>query len=222
MFKFAGDACIVLWPDTDDMNTRLLRAVQCAYAIQDLMHDSYMGNMENVKMERGDKSDVQLSVKCGIGMGNVSVLHIGGILGRMEYLAVGEPLLQAFQAEHHANPGDIIVSEECWKLLEGSVEPHETFSDKYVKLINHTQAKHDKLVRKKNMAQMHKDDMDDVRIEAKIKQYITGAVLPNLNPDCPDDEKWGNELRKVCVLFVNLGIKEQQVRLREERSDDAA
>lgn len=29
----------------------------------------------------------------------------------MEYLAVGEPLLQAFQAEHHASPGQIIVSE---------------------------------------------------------------------------------------------------------------
>lgn len=77
VFKFAGDACIVLWPNTDDMNTRLLRAVQCAYAIQDLLSDSFMGNMEGVNMSK-QKSDVQLSVKCGIGMGNVSVLHIGG------------------------------------------------------------------------------------------------------------------------------------------------
>ena len=73
VFKFAGDACIVLWPNTDDMNTRLLRAVQCAYAIQDLLSDSFMGNMEGVNMSK-QKSDVQLSVKCGIGMGNVSVV----------------------------------------------------------------------------------------------------------------------------------------------------
>jgi hypothetical protein len=52
------------------------------------------------------------------------------------------------------------------------------------------------------------------------RRYITGAVLPNLNPDAPDDEKWGNELRKVCVLFVNLGIKEQQL-LAAARYDEA-
>lgn len=85
----------------------------------------------------------------------------------------------------------------------------EKFHDNYVRLQEKLQ---EKLVRKKNMMnQMHKDDMDDVKIEAKIKQYITGAVLPNLNPDSPEDEKWGNELRKVCVMFVNLGIKEQQL-----------
>jgi hypothetical protein len=37
---------------------------------------------------------VSLSVKIGIGIGRVSVLHLGGALGRMEYVAVGEPLVQ--------------------------------------------------------------------------------------------------------------------------------
>ena len=85
VFKFAGDACIVLWPNTDSVKVRILRAVQCAYAIQSELHEA--------NMDEG----VQLSVKCGIGVGKVSVLHIGGVLNRMEYLAVGEPLLQAFQ-----------------------------------------------------------------------------------------------------------------------------
>jgi class 3 adenylate cyclase len=114
------------------MDLRLKRAVQCAYAIQDLLDDAKMGDMMGVS--QGEKTDVQLSVKCGIGVGNVSVLHIGGVLGRMEYLAVGEPLLQAFQAEHHASPGQIIVSEEAWKCLDGAVEAEEEFSDKYIRL----------------------------------------------------------------------------------------
>lgn len=37
----------------------------------------------------------------------VSVLHLGGVYKRMEYIAVGEPLLEAFTAEHHAKPGDV-------------------------------------------------------------------------------------------------------------------
>lgn len=40
----------------------------------------------------------------------VSVLHLGGVYSRMEYIAVGEPLLQAFTAEHHATPGDVSSS----------------------------------------------------------------------------------------------------------------
>ena len=43
---------------------------------------------------RGAAQGVTLSVKIGIGIGRVSVLHLGGALGRMEYVAVGEPLVQ--------------------------------------------------------------------------------------------------------------------------------
>ena len=39
VFKFAGDACIVLWPDVEEMKVRVLRAVQCAYAIQNELHE---------------------------------------------------------------------------------------------------------------------------------------------------------------------------------------
>ncbi|CAM9700607.1 unnamed protein product, partial [Sphacelaria rigidula] len=31
----------------------------------------------------------------------------------------------------------------------------------------------------------------------------------NLRPDSPEDEHWSNEIRRVTVLFVNLGLKEK-------------
>ena len=80
------------------MERRVRRAAQCAFAIQEELH-----NAELTK-------EVRLSVKIGIGMGKVSVLHLGGVYKRMEYIAVGEPLLQAFTAEHHAEPGDVSLS----------------------------------------------------------------------------------------------------------------
>ena len=42
-------------------------------------------------------------LQVGIGVGKVSILHIGGSLNRMEYLAAGDPLVQAFTAEHHVS-----------------------------------------------------------------------------------------------------------------------
>ena len=80
---------------TTPMERRVRRAAQCAFAIQDALHNCELAE------------EVRLSVKIGIGMGKVSVLHLGGVYKRMEYIAVGEPLLQAFTAEHHATPGDV-------------------------------------------------------------------------------------------------------------------
>ncbi|CAN0427414.1 unnamed protein product, partial [Ectocarpus sp. 12 AP-2014] len=103
--QFAGDALIVLWPPptrealTDisikGREKEVRRAAQCAFAIQESLHNAEL------------TQEVRLSVKIGIGMGKVSVLHLGGVYKRMEYIAVGEPLLEAFTAEHHATAGDV-------------------------------------------------------------------------------------------------------------------
>lgn len=35
---------------------------------------------------------VKLSVKIGFGVGDFSIIYVGGILGRAEYLPAGDPL----------------------------------------------------------------------------------------------------------------------------------
>ena len=68
------------------------RAAQCAVDIRDRLNGM-------PELEKG----VKLNVKLGLGVGAVSILHVGGVFGRMEYVAIGEPLVQAFNAEHHAD-----------------------------------------------------------------------------------------------------------------------
>jgi len=40
-----------------------------------------------------DKS-MNLAVKIGIGVGDLTLLHLGGVLGRVEYVALGDGLTQ--------------------------------------------------------------------------------------------------------------------------------
>ena len=75
-----------------------------------------------------------LDVKVGIGVGNISVLHMGGILNRMEYVAVGEPLVQAFGAEHHASKGHVNISKSAWKMVSKHFEAAEIYDDGVVRL----------------------------------------------------------------------------------------
>ncbi|KUF95186.1 cinnamyl alcohol dehydrogenase 7/8 [Phytophthora nicotianae] len=111
VFKFAGDAMLIFWPESkeDTMDSLLRRALQCALRIQSHLHEA--------ELARG----VVLSVKVGVGIGEATIAHLGGesdgATARVEYVAVGPALEQAFSAEHQAEAGDVICSSECWKRV---------------------------------------------------------------------------------------------------------
>jgi hypothetical protein len=52
-----------------------------------------------------------------VGIGDVCILHVGGVLGRMEYIATRASLVQAFNAEHKATSSEVVVSPEAWELV---------------------------------------------------------------------------------------------------------
>ena len=54
----------------------------------------------------------------GFGVGEVNIMYVGGEFGRCEYVPVGNPLIQAFESEHHAKGGgEVIVSKQVWKYV---------------------------------------------------------------------------------------------------------
>lgn len=107
VFKFAGDAVLVLWPRSDeDLTTTARRASQCALEISEKLKEVRLAGQ------------VELSVKIGIGVGEVCVMHVGGVLTRMEYLATGEPLTQAFLAEQHATKCEVVASPRVWDMVQ--------------------------------------------------------------------------------------------------------
>ena len=65
VFKYAGDAMIVLWPEQggEDVATQVRRAMQCALEIQE--------HLNAAKLDRYEHG-VQLSCKVGVGCGTVT------------------------------------------------------------------------------------------------------------------------------------------------------
>ena len=58
----------------------------------------------------------------GIGVGKISILHVGGIFNRLEYVPTGDALSQSFHAEHHADAShadeQVIMSPEAFRMVE--------------------------------------------------------------------------------------------------------
>ena len=208
IFKFAGDAVIVLWPDVGDMAERARHAAQCALNVQGLLDAAEL------------EEDVSLSVKIGVGIGPVSVLHLGGENGRLEYVAVGAPLMQAFNCEHHGTSGEVILSKETWDLIGEHFDVRDD-RDGGLKVISGVKPGH--TLRRRNIrnlvdssdseggADATRAPADEDGIVARLLPYVPGAIQSVLSADDPDLEQWGDELRQLTVIFVNLGLRDHDL-----------
>jgi class 3 adenylate cyclase len=206
VLKFAGDALLVLWPPEEESNLETLtrRAAQAALEIQKKLHMA--------KLEEG----VVLSVKLGIGVGKVAMVHVGGVLNRIEYLAVGDPLAQAFHAEHSAVAGQIVLSAKAWDLVKEWFVAESISDDGHVFLDAENGAKKD--LRKVGIGAQfaHLGLSGDISVAKSVRNYVPGAVLPYLKEN--REERWASEIRRVAVVFINLGLSERE--LAEINSSD--
>ena len=105
IFKFVGDAIMVIWPPDGSPNflkNACKRACQCAMDIQRQLND--------LEIIEGKK----LSVKIGLGVGQCHILFVGGLFGRCEYLCVGECMSGSNIRSHivsRAIPGEAVACE---------------------------------------------------------------------------------------------------------------
>lgn len=199
VFKFAGDAMLIFWPENkeDTLETLLRRAVQCALRIQSHLHKAELA------------PGVVLSVKMGIGIGGATIAHLGGesdgTIDRIEYVAVGPALQQAFNCEHQAEAGDVICSPACWQIV-GAFFEGEPVSGPQAD-VQHYGSGYRKVssvkLPIKLCSRRPSFTRDDAQLHARMKQYVSRAVWPYLDAH---DEFWGSELRDVTVLFINLGF----------------
>ena len=172
--KFVGDAMIVLWPPLADpppaLADRARRAGQCALEIQSEFH--------NKQTMQGFS---RLSVKIGLGAGPCSLLHVGGIFGRTEYLIVGAALHEALAAEAGVQKGgEIVAAPTAWKLLAAHFDATPTKADpalhKLTRLTGPVAAS-----RNDTYLYLQSLDEDETRLLGqKAAAYVPAAIRPYL------------------------------------------
>ena len=122
VFKFAGDALLCVWPPAEDEMTDIikawknlpktvLRVIQCALVIQ----------RKFPEMSKSGVEELTLRVKLGIGVGNVDVLVVGGMMNRFENLPAGQAFFEAFNCENDCLPKQVIISKKCYESAENTV-----------------------------------------------------------------------------------------------------
>ncbi len=174
--KFGGDALIVLFPALDEpLGHSVRRALQTAEAMQ-----AAMASMSTLPTSVGP---VSLTMKIGIGAGEVITMQVGGLRNRWEDLVAGDPVRQMSAAEKTAAKGEIILSPEAQALLHP-----EPLKPRF----------------------LHKPDWnslpDPARVAEALRSYVPGAVRAWLDRGL---HEWLSVLRPMSVMFVQVtGIDE--------------
>ncbi len=180
--KFAGDAVIALWPVSraEDLPRAVHQVAVCSLVLQRQLH-AY----EVVPSRR-------LAMKLAIGVGEVKVQHVGGVFERWETILSGTPLGQVGIGNDHARPGDIVVSPEALAKMPFEVigEPRP---DGCLALTGLTEAA---------------DPVPPSEIQprsetaAALRAFLPGAIRGRVDAG---QGEWLGELRRIAVVFVNMG-----------------
>eukprot|EP00467_Chlorarachnion_reptans_P022161 CAMPEP_0114521986 /NCGR_PEP_ID=MMETSP0109-20121206/20504_1 /TAXON_ID=29199 /ORGANISM="Chlorarachnion reptans, Strain CCCM449" /LENGTH=1349 /DNA_ID=CAMNT_0001703179 /DNA_START=281 /DNA_END=4330 /DNA_ORIENTATION=+ len=206
IFKFVGDAMIVLWPKSsqEDLRSLVQRAGQCAMQIKSQCQGFEIKLSKESKLE-----NLRLNVKVGIGVGRINILHVGGIYDRLEYVPTGGALLQAFNAEKQADAKNkderVIMSPKAYALVSDIFTATKRASGyACIKECNKT-------VRKTSLIHIMRsilEGVDQDYVRKRVSQYEPAAVRPYIESF---EEQWAAESRDVTVLFVELGLSEERL-----------
>jgi class 3 adenylate cyclase/tetratricopeptide (TPR) repeat protein len=191
--KFSGDALTVLFPAEEiSLPMATHRAGACALAMQ-----AKMGEFAALKTSRGPAS---LSMKAGIGAGQVVECTIGGVKDHWEYVVGGDPLVQVALAERRAEPGQVILSPQAWSLVNDffTAKPLAEYPDFFY--LEHATADL-LLLPPQNLAWEAFDEAQIQMATQALRGYIPDAVKDRLG----EQADWLAELRRMTVLFVGIG-----------------
>eukprot|EP00051_Salpingoeca_urceolata_P017513 m.239250 g.239250 ORF g.239250 m.239250 type:complete len:1130 (+) comp18976_c1_seq7:2013-5402(+) len=224
IIKFAGDAVCVTWfigkkpGDSKTIEATAIAAAQCATEIHRKLHGYVaLGDCEE---------PVTLTLHMGIGSGQLTCVHVGGVFKRWEYVVSGPPMGQIAIAEPLAEPGETVLSPEAWKLIE----PHATGTP-LGDLID-TGRKHPPAEDQYHFIRLDSvDDSAELRPGpavpplltrkhlALLRRYIPAAIQPKVKAG---QAAFLAELRKVSVMFVNIDCSNMEIYATSKQQCDQA
>ncbi len=196
--KFAGDGLYAIWPTiahNEDLTTVTRRCIQCSLLIQE--------RLNGLQISAGER----LSMRIGIGAGEVLTAAVGGVLKRWELLLAGQPVGQMNAASEVSRPGEVILSTEAWELVAPYCDSKRVHDD-FFRLDRINDYIPSRLLAP---AILHSD------AEEALRGFVAGAILSRLHAG---QIGWLAENRRVTVLFVSIdGLNQNTPNVTDRMQD---
>jgi class 3 adenylate cyclase len=154
-----------------------LRAAGCALAMQATLRDY------------ASDEGIRLSLRVGLGAGEVVLLDVGGVRDRRELLVSGSAVPQTTGASTKAQPDQVLVAPGAWALLADVCAGERVAGGVRLRWAPAPPAKEPPL------------PPPPAGLDALLVPYLPRALLGSLRAG---HGEWLAELRRVTLAFVNL------------------
>ncbi len=190
--KFSGDALTVLFKaEKISLTEAVRRAGECALTMQ-----TRMGDFAQLRTSRGRAS---LSMKAGIGAGEVLACTIGGVAGHWEYVVGAAPLVQVALAERYAKPGQTVFSPQAWVVAAPFFEIEGQLNDQGFARVSQVTTCLPVLT-PEPLDWLHLTPAQQTLANDALRCYVPIAVKDRLG----ESADWLAELRRITVLFIGV------------------
>lgn len=186
ILKFAGDALLTVWRPQNESTVPdcVHSALACGLTAQQRLRDW--------QSPAGDR----LTLRIGVGSGEVHSALVGGVFNRWEFLAFGQGLIEATTAATRIEPTQIAVGPTAWQHVRGSVQTTPL-----------TNGYH-RLQGLENPASFESNDHSTLAADAAVSlqgsellPFLPAAIRNRLKAG---QSEWLTELRRLSVLFIAL------------------
>ncbi len=179
--KFAGDALLAIFPahDEADVVRSARAAAACGLQVQ--------REMKSFTAQAGHR----LFLRVGVSAGAMSVLNLGGVRKRWEFVLVGQPVIEATMASGQDEPGHVVLGSTA-RDLPGISARCTAISSEYSRL--------DEVTGTLSFSPLEKVPLTSQAVP-RLLAFIPAAIHLRL---AARQSGWLAEMRWLTVLFVNL------------------
>ena len=184
ILKFAGDALLAVWPCTNgevELPGVVAKLVDVSRIMQQELHDFEVA------------PGIHLSMKLAVGAGDISMVHLGGVFDRWEFVVSGKPLAQLGRANDAAEAGEIVVAEEAAALLPDSYETVLAAPG----VLRFERASTSPMA----LTGAPPEHLPDLEQTEQLLTFLPAAIRQRVAAGYAD---WLCELRPVTIVFMNL------------------
>ncbi|MEM8531286.1 MAG: adenylate/guanylate cyclase domain-containing protein [Chloroflexota bacterium] len=200
--KFGGDSLTVLFSYTTVTQSQVIhQAIQCAWDMQAAMRDYALLDTSIGTFD--------LSMKVGLGIGDILSTTVGDPNIRLEYIIAGQAIDTCIEAEHHAHAGDILVHNDILQHIQ------VVSVDQVAKTTNFCRitALHVRCKTPSLQPQIWPSTESANQILPIVKRYVHPTISQRV---LSNQEGFVNEHRKVTILFIRFnGLDYQHLTVRE-------
>ena len=196
--KFAGDAILAVWPVADLTPDGFAQPTAAAFAAA--VSAVQCASTAQRALQGFEAGEVRLTLRMGVAAGHSLLEHLGGEYGRWHVLVAGDLVTQVTAVERQAEPGEVIISAEAWRLVQSACAG-EALPSGAVRLT---------AVRTPFPPfALHRAQLAAEAIPA-VQAYVPGAIRSRL---VAGQTGWLAELRRVTVIFAHLPTLDQHTSL---------